>query len=223
VLLFHTCRGRHPEHESRWARRLTAEGWSVLAVDSLSARHGDPSQVCTGNSLWGNERAADVQVSIQHARTLPFVDPERIAVIGFSHGGWAVLDALTLSSPLQRPNGLTELPSRVLAGLRAAIVMYPYCGFPAAHRAGWEQRVPVLALLAGADRLTDSAACQAAFARVAERGVPVETVSFPAASHAFDHPVPDNDFVRYDADLTRRAEDLAVTFLTRHFQGRNEF
>ena len=66
--------------------------------------------ICAGQLLMGSERAGDVLVSIFDARRMPFVDPERLVLIGSSHGGWAIMDLLALDPPRRLPFNLAALP-----------------------------------------------------------------------------------------------------------------
>jgi dienelactone hydrolase len=131
--------------------------------------------VCSGLHLWGGTRAPDVAASLAYLRTLPFVDAERIAVMGWSHGAWTALDFLATASPAD------------LAGLRAVVAFYPYCGL--ASRARWNglpADVPLLMLLAGRDSIVSPGACLGLAEAQARRGQPVTTQLYAEAGHAFD-------------------------------------
>ena len=105
----------------------------------------------------GSERAGDVLVSLADARRMPFVDPDRLVLIGASHGGWAIMDLLALDPPRRLPFNLDRpacrrAPADPLAGVVGTILLYPYCG--AANRAdrdGWRRPLPTLFLLAADD------------------------------------------------------------------------
>jgi dienelactone hydrolase len=135
--------------------------------------------VCHGGVFWGATRAGDLEASLDHLRAQPFVDADRLAVIGWSHGGWTVLDLLATA------------PAAGLRGLRAAVAFYPYCGVAsAAARRGWTQPVPLLVLLAGADDVTPPGPCRALAERQRARHTPVTVQLYPGARHAFDYDIP---------------------------------
>ena len=158
----------------RWAEMLNAHGWAAIIVDSHGPRgfseHEAWRLVCAGQLLMGAERAGDVLVSIDDARRMPFVDPDRIALIGASHGGWAIMDLLALDPPRRLPFNLASLPDAgdPLAGVVGTILLYPYCG-PAnrARRHGWRAPIPACPSTRGsrhsrcrcASRVSSSARC----------------------------------------------------------------
>ena len=57
-------------------------------------------------------------VSIDDARRMPFVDPERLVLIGSSHGGWAIMELLAFEAAGRLPFNLAALRGAP-AGARA--------------------------------------------------------------------------------------------------------
>jgi dienelactone hydrolase len=194
ALLFSGCDGPK-DNLDRLATALAGVGWGAMIVDSHAPRGMDRAElwrlVCSGVTLPGAERAADVAVAIADARAMPEVDPARIALVGASHGGWAVLDLLALAGSGVAPWGLSAWPGgspeAALAGVTGAVLYYPYCGFAtvAAGR-GWQADVPVLMLLVEGDSIADDTDCVDLAARVAAAGGEVTTVSIPGVTHGFD-------------------------------------
>jgi dienelactone hydrolase len=163
----------------RWAERLREDGYVALVEDSMTGRGlttlEQRRNVCSGWTLWGGTRAADVRASLAYLRTVPFVDGARLAVVGFSHGAWAALDLLASAAEEE------------VAGVRAVIGFYPYCGV--ASRARWfglRRDVPTLLLLAGDDRFVSSDQCRGVAERAAADGRPVAATVYPDAGHSFD-------------------------------------
>ncbi len=174
VVILHGCGGRKAWHGGRWGRWLAEQGYLALEVDSLTPRRLESRAVCQGFALWGSTRAVDVWVSLADLRRREDIDPRRLALLGFSHGGWAALDSLALAEPGQ------------LEGLRAVAVLYPYCGAAASHTAGWSAPLPVMMLLAGADRRVSRPACEAVARDQKRRGQQIDLHVYAGASHAFD-------------------------------------
>jgi dienelactone hydrolase len=119
-------------------------------------------------------RALDFLVR-QHA-----VDPDRVAVLGFSQGGW-----LALSSVEQ---GVVEHSSP--NKFRAAAAFYPNC-----RTIQGNLTVPALIMIGELDDWTSAEGCR----RLAEggddygvarrrEGAPIKLIVYPDAYHAFDSP-----------------------------------
>ena len=194
ALLYSGCDGPK-DNLDRWARMLTGQGWAAIIVDSHGPRGFSEHEVwrliCAGQLLMGSERAGDVLVSIDDARHMPFVDPDRLVLIGASHGGWAIMDLLALDPPRRLPFNLAALPAAApadpLAGVVGTILLYPYCGSAArANPDGWRRPIPTLFLLAADDAVASAAPCAAIAEAMQARGQPVRAVAFPGVTHAFD-------------------------------------
>jgi dienelactone hydrolase len=194
ALLYSGCDGPRDNLE-RWGRMLNAEGWAAIIVDSHGPRGLSGSEIwrliCAGQLFLGSERAGDVLVSIDDARRMPFVDPERMTLIGSSHGGWAIMDLLAFDPPARLPFNLASLrpdaPPDPLSGVVGAILLYPYCG--QANRArpdGWRRPIPTLFLLSADDIVAPSGRCLEIADAMRARNMPVETVVFDDVNHAFD-------------------------------------
>ena len=199
VMVLHGCLGVRSK-DTRWAERLRDQGYVALVVDSMTGRglttRDDLTGVCRGLNLWGGTRAADVRASLAHLRTLPYVDARRVAVVGFSHGAWAALDFLAISSDDD------------VRGLRAVVGFYPYCGVASRARwLGWDVDVPTLLLLAGQDNVVSPAQCRSLAERTASQGRPVVVTEYPDARHSFDWRA---------SDATSDAQRRVDTFLAEH-------
>jgi uncharacterized protein len=119
-----------------FARRLHEAGFGVLAFDyrRLGESGGAPRQIVrTGEQL------ADWQAAIEHAATLPGVDPAKLAVWGFSASGGHVF-RVAASNPQ----------------LAAAIAQTPNAGGPAASRAALRHQTTVGMLRVTARGLLDA-------------------------------------------------------------------
>jgi dienelactone hydrolase len=214
ALLFHGCGGVN-RNMSDWARLFRDAGWASIVVDSFAGRGLDEETVCGGRALLGAERAGDVWVSLADARRLPFVDPKRIVLAGWSHGGWAIMDLLAMRAAGELPHNLSAAPDGGLEGIAGLMLVYPYCGIPA-RASVWRPSLPSLFLLAGADSVADPAPCGEVAEQLEARGDPVELVVFGGVDHAFDHPdLPAGSRLVYDPDTTRAAMQRARAFLTR--------
>lgn len=91
VLLSHGLGGHH--RSLAWlAAGLARAGAVVVAVNHPNSTHGD-FDLAAGMAHW--TRAADLSAALDHAaadpRFGPLLDPSRVAVVGFSYGGWTAL------------------------------------------------------------------------------------------------------------------------------------
>ena len=177
VVLLHSCNGNWKKLDERWGRQIAPWGYVTLTVDSFGPRgidntcgNGTPADMA-----FDAYRALDFLVR-QHA-----VDPDRVAVLGFSQGGW-----LALSSVEQ---GVVEHSSS--NKFRAAAAFYPNCrtiqGQSDRAGADHDRRARRLdlgrGLPAGSRRATTITAC-----RGKREGAPIKLIVYPGAYHAFDSP-----------------------------------
>ena len=207
VLLFHGCGGMR-EHLPRYAEAAVAAGWRAFAPDSFTPRGWSRtfalSLVCTGVMLRGSERAGDVLAAIHGVSRRADVDPQRLVLSGWSHGGWAIMDLMTMA--LERPGeaGLSDPGAQALDGVRGLALYYPYVGPGALTRLRpWRHTPRALAVIARDDHLTTVSGARYVHARVAASGCEVETW-VADGTHAFDEPA-DNGPMRHDAALTEES------------------
>lgn len=101
----------------RFAARLNAAGYGVLAFDyrRLGGSDGTPRQI-----VRVREQLADWQVALDHAATLPGVDPARIAAWGFSASGGHVFPVAARNPQLAAAIAQTPNVGGLAAG-RAAV------------------------------------------------------------------------------------------------------
>jgi len=171
VLFVPGCEGFAPPMAPRLYERRASElrgrGYLVLFVDYLG-RRGLTS--CAAGSITHDDAARDLIVEAAWLTTQASVDRARIAALGWSYGGRAVLVALA-------ERGRGPLP------FTRAAVFYPDC------RAlePLKTTVPVLMLLGAEDDMTPSRLCEDVSRRSTPPGM-VTTVVYLEARHAFDVP-----------------------------------
>jgi dienelactone hydrolase len=166
MVVLHGCDGVGP-HYRNWAQRLAGWGYVALMVDSFRQRGFD--NVCNRGMLVPPEQqAADAFAAAAYLRGRADVRSDRIGVIGFSHGGWAVLKAV-LATPGQTPPFL------------AAVAFYPGCEPPTAPLV-----TDTLILIGDADDWAPPARCQRWRDMVRTDGHIVTLKSYPGALHGFD-------------------------------------
>jgi dienelactone hydrolase len=117
--------GPNAEHQSFWARKLAGWGYVALQVESFAPRGPKAMETVSADTVCRDAYAAKTCLS-----GLAFVDPENIAVMGWSHGGIAVLSIVDRSLILGREQLIPDgqgVSVRKVAPFKAAVAFYPYC------------------------------------------------------------------------------------------------
>ena len=175
----------------------------AIVVDSFAPRGWTPAYgkafVCTGMAFRGAELAGDVLAAAHGA--LAELEAESLILAGWSHGGWSIMDLMTM--PLQRPGeaGLADPSPAPLDAVRGLFLAYPYGGLTALSRErDWVRRPRTVAVLGEKDRVTHPRDAQRIYDRIAAGGCELEVWRVPGA-HAFDEPGTEMSWLRHDRDL----------------------
>jgi dienelactone hydrolase len=169
VVLMPPCSGRLPlQLEQADAGRYTALGYALLVVDSFAARGFAEGCSGVGSSV---DLVMDAYGALLWLADQPFVDPARIAIVGYSLGAQVALSVVAFDGP-------ERLFDRQF---RAAIAYSPFCSLPDNAVA-----VPTLILLGELDDWAPPRDCRAMMARLKDFGAPVRLVVYPQAHHAFN-------------------------------------
>lgn len=176
VIILHGSSGVNPG-ERVWAQRMNALGYASFIVDSFTGRgirntEKDQTQLSMAADI------ADAYAALRLLATDPRIDRRRIAVMGFSRGGFAAL--YSALAPFQQTASDGDLR------FAAHVAFYPSCGisYTSAHLDG----APVLMLVGGKDNYTPAAPCLAYADTLRAKGARVEVRTYPNAYHAFDRP-----------------------------------
>jgi dienelactone hydrolase len=175
VAIFHGC-GGVGANNARMAQLLQGWGYIALVVDSFSAR--GLKDVCGGN--WPTQadaerRAHDIDAALSWLAAQSYVDPARLAFMGYSYGGGvALLRALSPVADSGKP------------AARAAILVYPDCALAEALGPRLAVRQPTLFAMGALDDWTPVAQCKAVIDRVVQGRELIETRIYEGAHHSFD-------------------------------------
>src|SRR5262249_60930847 len=95
-----------------YAEAAAEAGYRAYLVDSYAPR-GWPRaygvvMVCSGAAFRGRERAGDVAAAIHGISALPEVDASKIALAGWSHGGWAIMELMASPPTPETEIGLAD-------------------------------------------------------------------------------------------------------------------
>jgi dienelactone hydrolase len=177
VVLAHGCNGI-TGGETAWAAVLREWGYASFVLDSFHGRK--LTEVCSNAfKLTGTQRVPDAYGALAVLQTHPRLDPRRIALMGFSHGGSLTMGAATQWAkqtflPADRP------------GFRAFLPFYPYCN--AAYPEALAVSAPLRVHTGEADDWTPAKPCAEQVHRLKAGGHDAEIVLYPGAAHAFDAP-----------------------------------
>jgi dienelactone hydrolase len=176
VVLLHSCNGDWGRLDERWAKRIASWGYVTLTVDSFG-----PRGIKSCGDAAPNDLAMDAYRALNFLVRAPFVDPARVAVLGFAEGGRMALMAVE--------HGAIEQTSP--NKFRAAVAFYPPCRWSRG-----DMTVPTLILIGERDDLNPAAACRdmvdgrddMGISRHQAEGVPIKLIVYPGVYHAFDTP-----------------------------------
>lgn len=176
VVLLHGCNGNWGRLDQRWGKQISAWGYVTLTVDSFGPRG---LSNCSGSAP--DDLALDAYRALNFLVREPFVDPDRVAVLGFALGGRLALMSVE--------HGAIEhlAPNK----FRAAVAFYPPC-----RRFKGDMTVTTLILIGERDDWSSAEACRDMVDGRDEWGIsrqriehaPVMLIVYPGAYHAFDAP-----------------------------------
>ncbi|MBR1087295.1 dienelactone hydrolase family protein [Bradyrhizobium manausense] len=182
IVLMHQCGGLNVA-VAAWARAAASHGYVVLLVDSLAPRN--VKSVCFGpqNGVNFFRGARDALQAADHLRRMPDVDPQRIALVGFS---WGAMVGLLAASP-HYVDALKSGP-----GFAAVASFYPGCfritpqERPPYDLVNPDVSRPLLVLMGDADTETPAQQCIARLEVLKRSGAPVEWHLYAGATHCWD-------------------------------------
>ena len=201
VVLLHGCTGteRNTPYQIVWrglnrhAALLNENGYVTLIVDSFGPR--GIAQSCRGE--YASDQLADAYAAFDHLTSLPFVDGDRVGLVGLSMGGSTALRVAA------------TVHGRVGTDYAAAVAYYPYC-----FDYLYSFDVPVMILIGADDDWTPARLCSAVASRDPDH---VDLTIYPDTHHSFDLPmggpyvieVPPGEFHTVAGNPTARRDSQA--------------
>ncbi|MDR3396476.1 MAG: dienelactone hydrolase family protein [Pandoraea sp.] len=196
VVFMHGCngmftrKGKIDARELDWAHRLNAQGYAVLAVDSFTSR-AQPSECANGGPVRPSvERPRDAYGALRYLQSLPDIRPDRVALMGWSHGGGTVLFSVGPKSPGRAKDAQRDAKpdGKPAPDFVAAVAFYPGWCNTRAQGADWSTRIPLLILTGADDVWTKAAPCDAFVQDATAQSAPITFHIYPGAVHDFDYP-----------------------------------
>jgi dienelactone hydrolase len=209
VIGLHGCAGMHDTTKQRLVDELVARGYVILLVDSFATRGID--HACTSSAFASFlTRRQDAYGALVFLARQTFVDPQRVAAVGFSAGG-----RVTLS--VAEPNSFELFVPPSNLRFRAAVAFNPPCSV-----AGTRPGIPTLILIGALDDWTPAAECSNRIASWGNDGPSIELVVYPGAHHGFYYPHLQpgrtlfGHWVEYNGEAADNASHRLHQFLDRH-------
>ncbi|RFB97831.1 hydrolase [Rhizobium leguminosarum bv. trifolii] len=168
VVVMHGCEGMRPSVKDLWPKRLVSWGYVVLVVDSFTTRN--IQDTCRSTLP---DRVFDAYGALNFLSKSSIVDIRRVALMGFSTGGTATLEATKIE-------GNEQLMEHKF---RAAVAYYPAC---AASQG--DATVPTLILSGDRDNWSPAEPCRKRLARIGDDAPPIEFNLYKGVYHNFDAP-----------------------------------
>ena len=216
VLLFHGCGGLR-SHLPRYAEVAKAAGWRAFIVDSYGPRGWTRLRtlltVCTNLAFRGIDRAGDLLAAWHGISGRPDVDTSKIALGGWSHGGWSIMELMTADLK----DGALGLQDAGQHGLTAPVgvwLAYAYVGPLAPNRMKpWRMQTDVYAVTCSRDHLTTVRNAEKINDAIRANGCTVESW-IGEGTHAFDEPT-SNGPMKHNPESTLQMLERFEGFLNR--------
>lgn len=145
------------------------------------------------------DRVADAWGALLYLSRLPFIDRNRIALVGSSQGS-----IITLEQVSHRDTQLFDIPDGL--NFKAAVAFYPICSV-----ASEQLTTPTLILIGELDDWSSAKLCQQWMALRKGEGALAQLIVYPGAYHAFDVPGLRNGkfifghWLKYDPDAAEKS------------------
>ena len=174
VILMHGCAGLPHRAIEGWKPVLRDWGYATFVVDSFGPR--GYREVCTNGGVSSIQRVPDAYAALAILSTHPRIDPERIVLMGFSHGGLVANAAAT--------DWARKFAHEPEHRFRAIFSFYPSCVGRVEPRL--RLVVPLRIHTGEKDDWTPAAPCVENMARYRADGGDVVVTVYPDAPHGFD-------------------------------------
>jgi dienelactone hydrolase len=202
VVLLHSCLGL-PMARRSIADMFAGWGYVALFVDDFTTR--GVTETCATDF---GEGISDAFGALAFLASLPYVDPKRIAAIGYSQGADTALQIAStrFASAFAIPRDLN---------FKAAVAFYPPCENQADVRLG----IATLILIGRSDDVTPAVDCERLARNQSSLGPDFRLVVYPGAYHLFDDPGLaigrrlSGMWLKYDADAAKRSKSDVRDFL----------
>lgn len=197
VIALHGCGGMYSSAPGRetdlqqrsigWTERLLADGYAVLWPDSFTPRGA--REICTlkesGRVIRVANRRLDQLGALAFGASLPGIDRNRIALLGWSNGGSTTLAAINRADP--QVTSFLAAPDAP-PFFKAAVAFYPGCRPVLTAGSKWRTTIPTAIHIGAADDWTPAQPCEDLGVAAGLRDEPLTVTVYPDSYHGFDGP-----------------------------------
>ncbi|MGO4569950.1 dienelactone hydrolase family protein [Rhizobium sp. 2YAF20] len=175
LVVLHGCGGLGSRLKNDVAEQWVARGYVVLVVDSYATRNIKTTcrNTRSDGAFTSTDRVYDAYGALDLLSTYPFVDAQRVALMGFSAGGVSALEATMVE-------GDEQLTARKF---KAAVAYYPTCS-----PSDGDATVPTLITVGELDDWGPPALCRQRLAHLSGKAPEIQLDVYPGAYHDFDVP-----------------------------------
>lgn len=167
----------------QWAKDFHAAGYVVLFLDFMGPRGA--TMVCNGpqNGVTLGRSVQDFFQASAHMRALPYVNPQKVGLVGFSQGAFLAffVNSKSYREAFKQPRGFD-----------AYVSFYPPCRFMLRGTGAMADLVqpdiekPQLVLVGTRDNEAPYSDCQSTIAPIEKAGKPMSIHTYEDASHCWD-------------------------------------
>lgn len=216
VILWHTCGGVLDHVSKLWPEYFTGLGYVTLTIDSIGSRNlkncFSPIPLLGGPSgINKHITAGDPYGALRYLATLPYVDADRVALMGFSFGG--IMNAYLSNTDFATPEGRR---------FKTLVSFYGHCSKATAEAAlypGGDPKYPWLILVGEKEAPGFHKSC----GRLASKpGVTFKVL--PSAHHGWDqahvtrpHDDGAGNIMLYSKAATEQSKTIVKEFLAAQF------
>ena len=205
IIFAHGCGGAQRPHADLKSRMIADWGYNVVVVDSFTKRRA--WDVCSDLlSVTPTQRSIDIRDATKWILQQSW-HRGKIGIIGYSHGGSAVLHTVG---------------HRDSKHISAAVAFYPGCS---SYFVGQDYRygyIPVQIHTGTGDQWTPAHRCRKEIHGVDDQ--PFEFFAYDGATHSFDMPglsyTFQGHFLAYDSAATKLAENRTREFFEKHVKNK---
>ncbi len=220
VFMVHGC-GRADVPQTPYAEALKEKGFVSIIIDSFAPRHISDVEarmtVCTGIQLHANERVGDLAAAMEWSKQFDFIDQSDLHAIGWSHGGWCLMDAVAIAAEIPRHARIDFDWLPMLGTLKSLFCIYPWCGIGSyTYTKGWKHNIPTHVIVCGRDMVTGDALAKRAVEKLRRDGIEIDITSFPTATHSFDETESVHPTHQYSQAYLHQAIDLVCGHFESH-------